>query len=86
MSPLSFGENYRFLADCVLGLFKKQWSALYFEMDNRYSHKKNTDKEDLVLTVNTLTIDKIWLRCTKEKARLEEISTPPVFQLYSIYF
>jgi hypothetical protein len=27
-------ENHRFLADCVFELYKKQWSTLYFEMDN----------------------------------------------------
>ena len=36
LSLLSIGENRSSLADCVLQLFKKQWSTLYFEMDNSF--------------------------------------------------
>ena len=35
LSPLSIGENRRSLAACILELFKKQWSVLCFETNNR---------------------------------------------------
>jgi hypothetical protein len=42
LSALSIGENHRSIAACVIELFQKQWSTLYFEMDNNHAITQDT--------------------------------------------